>query len=188
MKIQSIILVLLTSVGINLNAQSGFVVAAGASMAYTDNPATSEKGKMISGFHGSLSGRIGCKNWYYRPGLELHVMQFYPEKVLNPFTNKPAMYFLKVPSQIGLRIIKADNFNLRVAGGFQFSFTVSIDDNNDNFNKNTIKDVQTGALIGAGIDLGPISIDVNFEKGLTELYSNTGYTADYLFISAGVFF
>ena len=188
MKILFIILVLLAAVGIKLNAQSGLVLAAGVSMAYTDNPATSEKGKMISGFHGSLSGRIGSKSWYYKPGLELHVMQFYPEKVLNPFTYKPAMYFLKVPSQIGLRLVKADNFNLRVAGGFQFSFTLSIDDNKDNFNGNTIKDVQTGALLGAGIDLGPISIDVNFEKGLTELYTNTGYTADYLLISAGVFF
>jgi hypothetical protein len=188
MKTQFILPVIVLFAFTQMHAQNGIVATAGVSMAYTDNPATSAEGEMISGFHVGLSGRIGKQIWYLKPGIELHVMQLKPEKLLNPFTYDPAMYLLKVPAQIGLKLVQKDNFKLRVAGGFQFSFTTSIDNNSEGLNKQTVKDTQLGALIGAGIDLGPVCIDFNFEKGLTELYSNTGYTADYIFISAGFLF
>ena len=115
-------------------------------------------------------------------------MKLVPEKILDPFSNLPAMYLLKFPAQLGLRIVKSENFNLRITGGFQFSYTISIEKNSLGLNHNTITDTQVGALFGAGLDLGPITFDVNFEKGMTEFYTNTGYTSDYILISAGVFF
>lgn len=188
MKIQFILLILFVCWGAKTNGQSGLVLAVGASMGYTDNPATRANGEMLSGFHGSLSGRFGSNYWYVRPGIELHVIKLLPAKLLNPFNDKPAMYLLKVPVQLGIRLIKTDLFKLRVAGGMQFSYVTSIDDNTFNLDHNTITDTQFGALIGAGIDLGPMCFDVNFEKGITELYTNTGYTSDYIFISVGFFF
>jgi hypothetical protein len=188
MKTNLILLVIVIASCTQIRAQNALIISGGVSMAYTDNPATSADGEMISGFHIGLSGRIGKQNWYLKPGVELHIMQLKPEKLLNPFTNDPAMYLLKVPAQIGLKLLQKENFKFRVAGGFQFSFTTSIDKNTEGLNKQTVKDTQLGALIGAGIDLGPVCIDLNFEKGLTELYSNTGYTADYIFISLGFLF
>jgi hypothetical protein len=188
MKVRIILFVLFAGICIAGYSQSGLSVVAGVSMSYTDNPNTSSKGEMINGFHAGLNGRIGRNYWFFKPGVELHVMKFYPEKLLNPFSDKPAMYLIKVPAQIGVRLFKTDFMALRVAGGLQFSFTAGFDNNSDNFNHNTIKDTQLGTLIGAGIDLGPMCIDVNFEKGLTELYTGTGYKADYIFISAGFFF
>ena len=108
--------------------------------------------------------------------------------MLAPFTNKPAMYLLKFPAQIGLRLLKTENFNLRIAAGMQFSYTYSIQKNTMDINHDTVEDTQFGAMLGAGIDLGFIAIDVNFEKGMTELYTDTGYTSDYVFVTAGFFF
>ena len=81
-----------------------------------------------------------------------------------------------------------NNFNLRVAGGFQFSYTISIQKNSNDFTNSSIKDTQLGALIGGGIDLGFMAIDVNFEKGLSELYKGTEYKADYIFVTVGFLF
>lgn len=173
---------------ITLNAQSVIVAGLGVSMGYADNPATSKDGEMLSGFHGSVSGRFGSKFWYLRPGIEIHKMQLFPHKMLDPFLDEPCMYLLKFPLQIGARLIKTEQFNFRIAGGMQFSYTASIQKNDQDLNSKTITDSQWGALLGAGIDLGPITFDVNFEKGLTELYKGTKYTVDYVIITAGISF
>ena len=188
MKIHFLILALFASICVSLNAQSGVVLAAGVSMAYTDNPATSAKGQFISGYHGSLTGRLGADNWYLRPGIELHKMKLLPKKILDPFSDDPSMYLLKFPAQIGVRLLKKDNFNVRIAGGLQFTYTVSVQKNSLDLDLNTITENQFGALIGAGMDLGVMTIDVNFEKGLTELYKGKGYKADYIFVTAGFLF
>jgi hypothetical protein len=189
MKLQiELIIIFICSMMIHIHAQSKVVIGGGISMAYTDNPATSEKGQMINGYHGSLTARFGSTDWYIRPGLELHKMKMLPESTLNPFEDGPYMFILKVPAQLGLRLINTDNFGLRIQGGMQFSYVVSIQKNINNFNHNTITDTQFGALIGGGIDLGFVSIDVNFEKGLTELYTKTGYKSDYIIITAGISF
>ena len=87
MKAQFILLLLMAAVCGQLKAQTGLVAAAGVSMGYTNNPATSGVGKMISGYHGSLTGRFGSTNWYIRPGIEVHKMNLLPEKMLNPFSD-----------------------------------------------------------------------------------------------------
>jgi hypothetical protein len=188
MKIQFILLVLCTCISIHINAQSGIVLGAGASMGFTDNPATSEKGQMLSGYHGSLTARLGKNYWYLRPGVEVHKIQLLPHKMLDPFRNEPGMVLLKFPAQLGLRIIKSENFNFRITGGMQFTYILSIEENSQNINFETLKETQFGALVGAGIDLGYITFDVNFEKGMTELYTDTGYTSDYIFVTMGFVF
>ncbi len=169
-------------------AQSGLVLGGGISLGYTDNPLTAGDGKVISGFHVSLNGRFGQDIWYLRPGLELHILKLEGEKLLDPFSDKAAMYVLKVPAQIGLRLIKTELFSLRLAGGFVFSYVTSIQENSISLNHDTVTDTQFGSLIGLGIDLGPICLDLHFEKALTELYKDTDYSIDYFFITAGIFF
>lgn len=188
MKIQFILLVLLTCIYIRINAQSGIVLGGGATMGFTDNPATSAKGQMLSGYHGSLTGRLGKNYWYLRPGVEVHKVQLLPHKMLDPFRDEPGMVMVKFPAQLGLRLIKTENFNLRITGGMQFTYILSIEDNTENFNFETLQETQFGALVGAGLDLGFMTFDVNFEKGMTELYTDTGYTSDYIFMTVGFLF
>lgn len=171
-----------------VNCQSGLTISVGLTMAFTDNPATNPSGELISGFHGGLNGRFGSNKWYFRPGIELHKVKLHSENLVNPFSEIPSAYFLKVPAQLGLRLIKTENFVFRILGGFQFSYLVSIQDNDFFLDHDTMTDTQIGALIGAGIDLGPLVIDFNFEKGLSELYKNLGYKSDYIYLSAGFLF
>ena len=182
-------LLLILIVSSNLaKTQTGLVLSVGMTMGFTDNPATNPAREVISGFHGSISGRFGADKWYLRPGLELHKVKLQSQNVFDPFTTEASLYMLKIPAQIGYRLIKSNPFSLRLVGGFQFSYIISIQDNDIGLDHDTMKDTQLGTLIGAGIDLGALTVDLNFEKGFTELYTDTGYKSDYIFISLGFLF
>lgn len=169
-------------------SQSGMVASVGLSMAFSDNPAVNKPEEVMSGMHASLTGRLGSKNLFLRPGLELHKVKLQSKEMLDPFSNLPAAYFLKIPLQIGYKLINTEAFKFRIMGGGQFSYTAFIEENELGLDHNSINDVSFGALVGAGLDFGPLVIDVNFEKGLSALYHNTDYKADYIFVSLGFFF
>lgn len=169
-------------------SQSGMVASVGLSMAFSDNPAVNKPDELMSGMHASITGRFGANNLFLRPGLELHKVKLQSKEMLDPFSNLPAAYFLKFPLQIGYKVINTEAFKLRLMGGGQFSYTAFIQENELGLDHNSINDVSLGALVGAGVDFGPLVIDVNFEKGLTALYNDTDYKADYIIVSLGFFF
>lgn len=169
-------------------SQSGMVASVGVSMAFSDNPAVNKPNEVMSGWHASLSGRFGNRNLFLRPGLELHKVKLQSKEMLDPFSNLPAAYFLKIPLQIGYKLINTEAFKLRLMGGGQFCYTAFIEENELGLDHNSINDASFGALVGAGVDFGPLVVDFNFEKGLTALYHDTDYKTDYIFVSIGFFF
>ncbi len=173
---------------LTLYTQSGLILGSGISMAYTDNPNRSMKGEMFSGFHISLTGRFGSDSWYLKPGVEFHRIKIQSRELLNPFTDEPALSILKFPAQLGLKLVNLKQFKFRIMAGGQFSYVASIDDNTFTIDHDSVRDTQFGALLGAGIDLSWLSIEINFEKGLTEYYTGTNYITDYLFFTLGFFF
>lgn len=169
-------------------SQSGLVLGAGISMGFTENPAVRKNEEIISGFHVSLTGRFGADSWYLKPGIEVHRMKLKSAHRLIPFSDQEAMSILKFPVQLGLRLIRYSTFKVRIMAGAQFSYVASIQDNLFSIDHDTVRDTHLAALMGAGIDLSWISIELNFEKGLSEFYSGTAYTTDYVFVTMGFFF
>ena len=169
-------------------SQSGVVASVGLSMAFSDNPLVNKPNELMSGMHASLTGRLGTNNLFLRPGIELHKVKLLSKEMLDPFFFFFAAYFLKIPLQLGYKLINTDAFKFRLMAGGQFTYTAFIEDNELGLDHNSINDVSFGALIGAGLDFGPLAIDVNFEKGLTELYHDTNYKTDYIVVSLGFFF
>ncbi len=185
---QFILIALLALISQVNYAQSGVVASVGLSMAFTDNPQTNAPDEVISGMHAGLTGRFGANRLYLRPGLELHKLKLKSKIMLDPFSDLPDVYFLKIPLQLGYKLINTDRFKFRLMAGAQFSYTCFIEENKLGLNHDVINDASFGALVGAGVDFGPLVIDVNFEKGLTAFYHDTDYKTDYILISLGFFF
>ena len=171
------------------NAQSGAVIGVGASLGYTDNPAVMAKAGALSGWHISVTARLGPYFWYLKPGLELHKMNLLSSSVFNPFAeSNPATYIVKAPVQIGARVFKIGNLLFRASAGIGSNFIWSIEKNTLSLDHNTLRDLHLGALGGLGLDIGPFAIDFQFEKGFTELYKSTDYKIDYVTVTTGIFF
>jgi hypothetical protein len=180
--------ILLSLCDLKVSAQVKFEFAGGCSLGYPDNPQTAMIKGAQSGWHVGLESCLGENLWYLRLGLELHKMAISTTRLFNPFEQHPTIYFLKIPTQAGLRVFRVDNFVVRVQAGGMTSYITSIQENDLGLNNNLMTDFQFGALVGAGLDFGPLAIDFNFEKGLSTLYKNTKYKADYCFLSLGFFF
>lgn len=141
-----------------------------------------------SGWHVGLTTRLGEDFWYWRLGLEVHKVNLKSSSTFRLFNDQESAFFVKFPIQLGARVLKRDQFGVHVAAGANASYVWSIEDNNFGLDHNSITDVQLGALVGAGVDFGPLVVDFNFEKGLTKLYTDTDFKADYWFLSLGFFF
>ncbi|MBK6571387.1 MAG: outer membrane beta-barrel protein [Saprospiraceae bacterium] len=174
--------------GFRAKAQSGAVASIGLSLMQTDNPDVSSDGNFNHGFHLSLTTRLGKDFWYLRTGAEVHKIELKANSKVVLFPQDPSAFFLKIPAQIGARIINTSLFKVRLLAGAQLTYLMHIEDNNFNLNHDTMTDFQGGLLFGGGIDLGPFTFDINFERGLTKLYKPNDKKADFLMFSAGFFF
>lgn len=168
--------------------QSGLVAFAGVSVMGTDNPQITKSGAWNHGWHLGLTTRLG-KGWLYgRLGAELHKLNLEGSDKIELFTGRSAAYLVKFPIQAGAYLIKKQDFKLRLEAGPQVSWTSYLEDNDLNLGYDNFRDFQAGILVRAGIDLGLFTIDAGREWGLSELYTDTGYKADFWFVSAGFFF
>ncbi|HRI32115.1 MAG TPA: outer membrane beta-barrel protein [Saprospiraceae bacterium] len=181
------IIVILLSISSTF-AQSGAVLSVGLSLMDSKNLKITKSGQHHNGWHASLTGRFGPDFWYLRTGLELHKIALSSSNTIELFQDIPHTYLLKIPVQIGARLIKTDLFKLRLAAGGQVSYISVIQDNDQNLNHNTMSDLQFGILGTIGIDLNNFTLDLSYEKGITELYTDTGFEANYWIMSAGFFF
>ncbi|MDQ3140833.1 MAG: hypothetical protein M3Q56_01145 [Bacteroidota bacterium] len=170
------------------NAQSGVAVGVGLSLGQTHYDLVNRSAGFLTGWHASISGRLWPGLYYFRPGIELHRISLVTIPQLDPFTNIPSVYLIKVPLQGGVRLVNIEHFELRTQIGLVGTYAMLIEDNDFGLNYDTIEDYQLGALFGLGIDIGPITLDVSREISLTQFYHDQDDFLHYWLISAGLFF
>lgn len=169
-------------------SQSRITAYGGASLAYTNHPSVNPGDDVVSGYHVGAGGRIGKNALYFRPGIELHVMKLKAKSVYDPFVSDPDAYFIKIPLQAGWYLVRKTVLALRLGAGVQWSLAVDVEENDFFSDSEPFRKNQIGALLGAGIDLGPVSLDLNFEKGLSKTYAGENYKTDYMLVSLGFLF
>ncbi|MBK9271555.1 MAG: hypothetical protein IPM48_08145 [Saprospiraceae bacterium] len=168
--------------------QSGLVASAGASNMRTSYSLVNQSGAWNHGWHVGLTTRLGKDFWYGRVGLELHKVGLAGSNRIELFNSMPSSYFIKAPLQVGARLLRRSDFQLRAMGGLMISYTAYIEKNNLGINYNRMRDFTAGLLGSAGIDMGRFVFDVSYEYGISELYTGTKQFADYWYVSAGFFF
>ncbi|MEL6719578.1 MAG: outer membrane beta-barrel protein, partial [Bacteroidota bacterium] len=70
-----------------------------------------------------------------------------------------------------LAIINADKFKLRAHAGGVGLVPLNVNDNSFLITKSDYKSVNIGAVVGAGLDLGKLTLDLNYDFGLTDNFN-----------------
>lgn len=146
--------------------------------------------KPKSGFNLGVDFRIG-DGFYIAPGVHYFALDADFEGIKEDIGNAPIMDNVKqevvrFPLYVGVSLIDVSKFKLRVQGGGIASMPFKISENDFGFGKDDFKKARFSAGLGAGVDLGRLTLDVNYELGLQEVFSVAGIEAKERVITASV--
>ncbi|HTN20803.1 MAG TPA: porin family protein [Pelobium sp.] len=143
----------------------------------------------ILGYQAGVWARIGTK-LYLQPEIYLGTkgskIEF--ESGGSTFKTKQKFTTLDVPLLLGTKF-GTDKLNFRIMAGPAFQF--NLDENSSAFNQATdpdfykYRDYVTNGQIGAGVDLGSLSVDLRYETSLQDINKNDGQRQSLLHLSVG---
>ena len=173
-----------------INPQAGLT----ASMLTTDPEGAEASGRI--GYTFGASVRMGDKI-YFNPGLfwvrssnELtNKSQLTNDGVsLGEITDNASINMIHIPLQAGIKVINTKPFALRLAAGPSLSWVTDVKDNAFGLTKEAYNERIWGAKVGAGVDLLFLTVDLNYELGITELYKTSDAKNNILSLTAGIKF
>lgn len=145
----------------------------------------------VLGYQIGAWARIG-KSFYLQPeayiGTKGSNIKFQVGNTTATAEEKQKFTTLDVPLLLGTRI-GGDKLNVRLMAGPSFQFL--LDDNSSAFSQASnpdfykYKDFVTNAQIGAGVDLGNLSVDLRYETSLQDINKNDGQKQSLLHLSLG---
>ena len=143
-----------------------------------------------SGFNIGIDFRIG-EHFYITPGIHYFALDADFEGIKEDIGNAPIMdnvkqEVLRTPVYIGFPLIDVGKFKLRVQGGGIASMPLNINENDFGFGKDDFEKVRFSAGAGAGLDLGRLTFDVNYEWGLKEVFDVAGISAKERIVTASI--
>lgn len=106
--------------------------------------------------------------YYHKIGSDLKILS--DLEGVPDFSGKINIDIIQIPLLIGYRFLRLGLFDLRIHGGGSLSFVTKAEDEivgvltKDDFNKNI-----WGLIGGAGFDVLFLSVDVDYEYGLTDM-------------------
>lgn len=130
------------------------------------------KDKSDNGMMLGVFARINIKKWYIQP--ELNFVSRKSEIVINGVSGEFKTKSMDIPMLLGYKIVKLPLFKLRAFAGPVASF--KIDDSfsstlNQQFKDEDLEGAVWNAKVGAGIDVWKLTLDVDYEFGLTDVSS-----------------
>jgi hypothetical protein len=168
-----------------LQAQMEYGVIGGVNFAYfhqappiTD--AISSLGYMI-GVRGSLGS-----NLFFEPAIEfasygstITTFDGLSQDQNSTTDHKMRSNYIRVPLQAGVKVFDASPINIEVRAGISESFLVGFTDqpsgSGASFMKSDINVARTAGIIGGGIRVFFLKLDLEYEWGLTNFFSNSNY-------------
>jgi hypothetical protein len=93
-----------------------------------------------------------------------------PGSVSGEVRGKIDQHFLAIPAYVGLRIGSA--LGLRIQAGAELSSLVAIGDNNFQLEKDDLNRTILNGLLGAGINLGPLTLDAVYNHGFQNVFDD----------------
>jgi hypothetical protein len=180
---------MLVAVGISAKAQFSLGVKGGVNFSKiaTDNL----KESTTTGYQAGLFARFGS-SWYIQPEVYVGSSGGKFSDVTNPanYTGDVKFTTLNVPLLLGKQF-GASTLNFRIMAGPVYSYLMNKSENfSANFNNayadfGNYKNSTLGYQAGAGIDIGPITVDLRYEGGLTKVNESYGQRQNLWALSAG---
>jgi len=162
-----------------INAQAG---ATWSNYAFDDNiDINEESGRVGYAVGGTLrfGGRL-----YFSPGLFYQSTGFEASGIdtISFDTETVGVSSVQLPIYVGYNLTGAadagstSTLGVRIYAGPSLSWVTSVAENDIDLTKDDYASTIVGGVLGAGVDLSTITFDVNYEIGLTEVFSDA-YTA-----------
>lgn len=175
----------------NTFAQLGVGVKAGLnySSIKAENKEFDQSG--ILGYQAGIWARLGDA-FYFQPEIYLGSkgadLKFSTNNTVVTQREKIKFTTLDVPLLVGTKI-GFDKLNFRLMGGPSLQFNLDKNENvfsqatNPDFYK--YEDFVTNIQVGAGVDIGNISVDLRYETGLQDINKNNGQRLNLVHLSLG---
>jgi hypothetical protein len=141
------------------------------------NAITDKKGKV--GYNFGVFARVG-KSLYFQP--ELNYVSFKSSYVYAANTYTPKFNQLNLPLMVGYKLIDTEALNFRVSAGPDVNYTLNEAKGPVGFD---YKKLNFGGVINAGVDIGNISIDARYSRGLTKINKGLGEKSGLFNLSVG---
>lgn len=156
------------------NAQVTFVPKVGVNLSALDFETSGNNIEGRAGFHVGADARIGQGKIFFNPGV---FYQSFTAKLLNTSSStdlkdETTIQFLKIPVNVGWRITGDKGLvKLNLHGGLVPNVLLGVNEKKIfGFTKEIIEPFNLGANIGLGVDISAVTVDVQWEAGLTDFY------------------
>lgn len=147
------------------------------------------------GWNAGIDFRFGEGALFFAPGIHYYSFTARLFKDLSPdmevdLKEETTIQSLKAPLNIGLRLTgNGGIIGLHLRGGVVPSYVLGVKDRKEfPFDRDALKDFTMGANIGAGLDVLFLTIDANYEIGLSPFFEDSDARNNVFTLSAGVKF
>ncbi|WP_373549900.1 outer membrane beta-barrel protein [Haliscomenobacter sp.] len=147
------------------------------------------------GWNAGVDFRVGGKKLFLSPGLHFNN---YTARLVNDidtdtqvkFKEETTIQALKAPVNIGFDITgKQQLLNLYLKGGVTPTMILAVSEKAGiPFSKDDLKTFTWGANVGLGMDVSILTVDLNYEIGMSDYFANTTGRNNVLTLSAGIRF
>jgi len=166
------------------------VVGVHASVLGSDDNKDHESGR--TGWNAGADVRVRMKRFFVQPGLHyLNSSMALIDKdsvAHTRFFDGPRIHSLKLPFLVGVYLTKASSgfFKLNLKGGVVGNYILAVDKNDlAQFTKENIREYSYGLNGGIGLEFGLISLDFNYEGGITKYFKDSNTKNNLLRITLG---
>ncbi|WP_316804288.1 porin family protein [Pedobacter nototheniae] len=122
---------------------------------------TDKKGKV--GYNVGAFARVG-NSLYFQP--ELNYVTFKSSYVYASNTYTPKFHQVNLPLMVGYKLINTEALNFRISAGPDVNYTLNKAEGPSGFD---YKKLNFGGVINAGVDIGNITIDAKYSRGITKI-------------------
>lgn len=180
---------------VNLSAQITVNPKVGVNVSGIDAKLEDFKAEARAGWNAGLDFRLGDGFLYLQPGAHYYS---YTARLVQDLDNpndvalkdETTIQNLKLPVNLGLRLLgNNDFFQLHARGGIVPTYTLGVKERSGfALDKESLKDWTFGANVGLGVDILFLTVDLNYEIGLTDYFQNVEGKNNVLTLTAGVKF
>jgi len=180
---------------LSLRAQVTFNPKIGVNVSGLDARIDDFRSEARAGWNAGFDLRIGERMVFFQPGVHIYNMtaQLSQEPGLddvNFLQDQTTIQLVKFPVNMGIRLTGTNGLlNIYALAGVTPTLLAGVRESSSfSLTEDDINDFTYGANIGAGVDLFFLSLDVRYEVGLNDFYSNSPGRNNILTANVGIRF
>ncbi len=173
-------------------SQSGITPHAGISVSTNGESEITQSGQAHYGYFLGVDVRMFADTkMFFTGGVQYHRISLLSQSSPNFFSNDANLSLIKGRWGLGfyLATINNNRLRLKILGSLDYVNDFDSEAIVNNAPYNQLNDSSLGAVVGLGIDLKFITLDIEYQKGFINTYREIPDSkVDYITLSAGVFF